>query len=396
MRRSLLGAVVLVLALSACTTTGGSPASPTAPAVEVPEAVAAGAVYGRLMDADGRSVPGGSVTLSQPFDDNIVLFSVRLVSLGLFCLIPDAELCPSFHGADVSDDGLWSVPAEDVEPGKALTLSGHGIEPENGTGAHTSVAVPNGAAPFRVPDIVLWQPQVRVTPAAGGARVSWPRLAGVPHGRGVRYAVAVTTDDSSIDEPVLVGRGLRRTRAVVPGWQVEDQPFRVTVVAATRRGKAAYVYTSPSTSGAGAAVPISRGRPCSTDRRGRLRPSVGACPLTDGDLDSHEQVRLRGECDINTSGCRAERHTRICVDLGRVRTVNRVVARSPFLAVDQVVETSLDGRSFTRRGAFADTPDGDASGVFVVTVPAARARWVCARSEDYGYAGAHLSEISAW
>lgn len=386
----------LALLLSACTTTGGSPASPTAPAVDVPQAVPAGAVYGRLMDAEGRSVPGGSVTLSQPFDDNVVLFSVRLVSLGLFCLIPDAELCPSFHGADVSDDGLWSVPAEDVEPGKALTLSGHGLDPAEGTGAHTSVSVPNGTAPFHVPDLVLWQPTVRVTPAAGGARVTWPRLVGVPHGRGVRYDVAVTTDASTIDEPVLVGRGLRRTSAVVPGWQVEDQPFRVTVVAATRRGKAAYVYTAPSTSGAGAAVPLSRGRPCSTDRRRRQVRAVGACPLTDGDLDSHEQVRLKGECDVDVSGCRPPRHTRICVDLGRARTVRRVVVRSPFLAVDQVVETSLDGRSFTRRGAFADTPDGDTSGVFVVGVPAARARWVCASSKDYGYSGANLSEISAW
>jgi hypothetical protein len=164
------------LFLTACTTTGGSPASPDAPVVPVPPAQPAGGAYGRLMDADGNSVPGGAVTLTQPFDDNIVLLSVRLVSLGTFCLIPDAGLCPSAHGADVSDDGLWSVPADEVEEGKALSLGGRGLAPEGGLGAFTSVSVPNGRPPVHVPDIVLWQPEVRV---AGNA-VTWPALTGVP------------------------------------------------------------------------------------------------------------------------------------------------------------------------------------------------------------------------
>lgn len=312
--------VVLALVLSACTTTRGSPASPTAPVVPVPEARPAGGAYGRLMDASGHSVPGGAVTLTQPFDDNIVLLSVRLVSLGMFCLIPDAGLCPSAHGADVSDDGLWSVPADEVEPGKAITLGGHGLAPEGGMAAFTSVSVPNGRAPVHVPDIVLWQPDLRVS----GDAVSWPALTGVPHGRRVRYDVYVVPDAGAgavgEPEPVRVATGLRRTRAVVPGWQVEDKAYRLTVVASTRRGRAAYVYTSPSASGTGTSTPLSRGRPCSTDRGGRQVAAAGTCPLTDGDLVSHEQVRLRGECSVDRSSCRPPHHTRICVDLGRSRT----------------------------------------------------------------------------
>lgn len=366
------------LFLTACTTTGGSPASPDAPVVPVPPAQPAGGAYGRLMDADGNSVPGGAVTLTQPFDDNIVLLSVRLVSLGTFCLIPDAGLCPSAHGADVSDDGLWSVPADEVEEGKALSLGGRGLAPEGGLGAFTSVSVPNGRPPVHVPDIVLWQPEVRV---AGNA-VTWPALTGVPHGPRVRYDVYVVPDAGpgavGDPEPVRVATGLRRPRAVVPGWQVEDEDYRVTVVASTRRGRAAYVYTAPSADGTGTSTPLSRGRPCSTDRGGRQVAAVGTCPLTDGDLVRHEQVRLRGECSVDRSSCRPPRHTRICVDLGQSRTVRRVVVRSPFDPVDRVVEVSGDGRRFR------DWRPGDAG------------RWVCVRSSRYGFSGAVLSEISAW
>ena len=165
---------------------------------------------------------------------------------------------------------------------------------------------------------------------------------------------------------------------MVPGWQVEDKPYDVLVVASTQRGRAAYVYTAPSARGTGTATPLSRGRPCSTDRRGRQVTGVGTCPLTDGDLFRHEQVRLRGECSVDDTSCRPPHHTRICVDLGRSHPVGRVVVRSPFDPVDRVVEVSGDGRSFR------DWRPGDAG------------RWVCVRSSRYGFSGAVLSEISVW
>ncbi|KRA29793.1 MULTISPECIES: hypothetical protein [unclassified Nocardioides] len=392
--RGRLVLVALALLVTACTTSG-EPSPPPAPAVVVPSAVPAGAVYGRLLDGSGKSVPGGAVTLTQPFDDNIVLLSGRLISLGVFCLIPDAGLCPTSHRADLTDNGLWSVPAGDVEEGKALTLGGQRPGTSTGTGALTTVSVPNGPDPQRVPDLVLWEPEVTLTPVARGTRVTWPRLTG-PRGRKARYAVYVTTGEPAFAKPVEVASGLRRTSAVVAGWVTEDQPMRVTVIASTKRGRAVFVHTSPSVAATGTAVPVSRGRPCSADKGGRQVRAVGTCGLTDGDLSSHVQVRLKGECDVDTSGCRPRSHHRICVDLGRARPVSRVVVRTPFLAVDQVVELSRDGRTFTTQGRLGDVGADDAR-VFAVPVrPAATARFACIRSDAYGYAGATTAEISVW
>lgn len=389
--RVVLAATALLLA--ACTTSGEPPSEPS-PAVAVPSANPAGAVYGRLLDADGRSVPGATVTLTQPFDDNIVLLSVRLISLGVFCLIPDAGLCPTAHRAALADNGLWSVPAGDVEADKALTVSGQRPS-RSGRGASVAVSVPNRADPQRVPDLVLWEPKLTLTPVARGTRVTWPRLTG-PMGKAVRYAVYVTTGDPSFAKPVEVASGLRRTSAVVAGWVTEDQPMRVTVIASTKRGRAAFVHTSPSADAAGASVPVSRGRPCTSDKGGRQMQGEGTCGLTDGDLASHVQVRLPGECDISDSACRPPTHRRICVDLGRARPVSRVVVRTPFLAVDQVVELSRDGRSFTSEGRLGDVGADDARVFSVPVRPATRARFACIRSDAYGYSGATTAEISVW
>ncbi|WP_182378874.1 hypothetical protein [Nocardioides sp. WS12] len=385
--RCLLAATALLLA--ACTTTD-DPSRPPAPAVVVPSAVPAGAVHGRLLDSSGKSVPGGSVTLTQPFDDNIVLLSVRLISLGVFCLIPDAGLCPTSHRADLADNGLWSVPASEVEQGKAMTMSG-----QRPGGASAAVSVPNGTDPQRAPDLVLWEPKVALTPVAGGTRVTWPRLTG-PQGKAVRYAVYVTTGEPAFAKPVEVASGLRRTSAMVAGWVTEDQAMRVSVVASTKRGRAAFVYTAPSAVATAKAVPVSRGRPCTTDRGGRQVRGEGACGLTDGDLDSHVQVRLSGECDINDSACRPPSHRRICVDLGRALKVSRVVVRTPFLAVDQVVELSPDGRRFATEGRLGDVGADDARVISVPIRPATMARFACIRSDAYGYSGATTSEISVW
>ncbi|MFW6868640.1 hypothetical protein ACOACQ_14710 [Nocardioides sp. CPCC 206347] len=383
----------LALLLAACTTSG-EPTPEPAPAVVVPSTVQAGEVYGRLLDGSGKSVPGGSVTLTQPFDDNIVLLSVRLISLGVFCLIPDAGLCPTSHRANLADNGLWTLPAGEVEADKALTVSGQRPQGPDGA-AQVAVSVPNRKDPQRVPDLVLWEPTVALTPVAGGTRVAWPRLTG-PQGKAVRYAVYATTGESAFAKPVEVASGLRRTNAVVAGWVTEDQPMRVTVVASTRRGRAAFVYTAPAVAAEGTAVPVSRGRPCTTDRGGRQVRGEGVCGLTDGDLDSHAQVRLSGECDVSDSACRPPSHRRICVDLGRARPVSRVVVRTPFLAVDQVVELSRDGRAFVRAGALRDVGSDDGR-VFPVPVrPATTARFACIRSDAYGYSGATTAEISVW
>lgn len=173
--------------------------------------------------------------------------------------------------------------------------------------------------------------------------------------------------------------------------------MQVSVVTTTKTSHAAYVYTTEQVRVGGGPVPLSRGKACLLDRDGALvesRTGRRGCGLTDGNLTDRVQVRLPGECDTDRPSCRGTSHPRVCVDLGSAQPVELAVVRTPFVSGDDTVETSVDGRSFTRQGTFGE-PEGDVTSE-VYTVPlAGEARWVCSRS-PFGYSGDSLAEISVW
>lgn len=369
-----------------------------APRVTVPEAAPRGALYGRLLHSDGTSVPGGSVSLFQRGEDDAASTAVKFLSLGLACLDSAAELCSDATAAVVSNDGLWYVAEDDVRPGKevVVTATGPALPGTQATGPVAQVRVAEGPDPQRVPDLVLWEPVVELNTVGSDLQVTWPALAEVPAGSSPTYDVLVEPTGDFAPGPVAAVRQSSETSARLPGWRTEDRSARISVIARTARGRAEFVYTSPATVSRGGPVPLSRGKSCAAERRGVLVAALQPCLITDGDLNLNQQVRLPGECRVDRSGCQPPAHRRVCVDLGRSTPVSLVVVRTPFLAVDQTVELSRDGRDFVSYGPIGDDRF-DSSDVFPVPVsPPASARYACVRSDDYGLSGASLNEVSVW
>ncbi len=373
-------ALALALALAACT----ERAYP--PAVRVPDAEPAGAAYGRLLDGDGMSVPGGRVRMSQPYDSDFLTTAFAVVSLGLLCLFPGVCSAAEFS-AKLSDDGLWQIGPENIEPEKPLTFTGQAPRTQSGGGASTSVTVAQGAVPQRVPDIVLWQPALDLADTAGGVLLSWPELDGVPRGEQVRYEARVVTPGLRLSP--TTDQATRTAR--ISRWQLEDPATALHITALTRRGEAAYSYLAPALLPDDAPVPPSRDRACLAQRGPELVAVAGSCSLTDGDLDDREELTLPGDCDRSEPECVIPDHPRICIDLGERRRVRAVVIRESGIFADESrVELSRDGLTFTSIGRLSDED-------FIVTrAPrGATARYACL-SHPEGLSGWEFGEVSVW
>ncbi|MGH2721628.1 MAG: hypothetical protein ACRDJO_08500 [Actinomycetota bacterium] len=195
---------------------------------------------------------------------------------------------------------------------------------------------------------------------------------------------------------VRVAGPTRSTEARIDARQFEDGRFHFAVTAETKVAidgrDVEFAYRSGShRAPVAAGAPPSRGRPCLTDDPGGTLHAVDPCPLTDGDLDRHEQVS-HPPCAPGAADC-TQTHQRVCVDLGAARPVGLVVYRTPFLYDKALVELSADGRRFVGAGRPETRGRGNTE-VFAVTIdPAKTAKVVCLRHQ---FSGAALRELSVW
>ena len=99
-----LALVAVVLALAACAYDRSAPVrGELAPTPEP-----TGAIYSRVMHADGYSAPRSSVSVYLYDTANDVKAVTATMSLGFFCLLP-GPFCPRPVSAEPDEKGLWSL-----------------------------------------------------------------------------------------------------------------------------------------------------------------------------------------------------------------------------------------------------------------------------------------------
>ena len=367
-----------------------------------PEPAPGGAAYGRVLTPDGLAVSRAELVLVQVELADIVKGVVAIASVGFFCLFTDA-FCPTNTATAADRFGRFQFDPDEMKADATMSVTAS-RRPVDGRDVVASVEVVTGDLPDpqRVPDLVLWEPALSIEPSAAGARLTWPALAAGPRGDEVVYAVHAVNPAELIRQPFDLVTGLHEPTVDLDVRAPEDQPLQVFVSATTRTtvdgADATFIYRS-----AGVALPSdvdrrppSRGAACAVDVGGALVAAATPCPATDGDLTQHAEVLGPGDCAIDTAGCVATPHHRICVDLATPATVDLVVIRTPF-PHNMGVALSADGRTFVDLGPVVAEDDVPVGRVFPVKVdPPQRARYACAVDRGHGFQGHIIQEISAW
>lgn len=382
-------ATALLLALTACMgETVGPVADPTT-----------GALYGKVVDTGGEIVTDDAdVSLYQITDDEKWSQGFAVVfSLGLLCAVPG--VCPAPIHAELSSKGFYSFPKDKMKQTPVLAVTASRDDGKDGlSGATTSLTLPDGKDPQQAPDLMLWEPDLRIDRHGSRATVRWPELPdGSVQGSDVKYTVWVQRLGETSETPQQVTEPLTTTSTSLDLRTYEDQPTEVMVSASTKAAVAGQEIKLGYQS-AGQELPLlgpppSRDRACLVGDAGKalVAAKTTPCPVTDGDLEARNEVLAPGDCSASSKDCQSPSHDRLCVDLGKPRSVSLFVFRTPFglAAEDMRLETSLDGRHFSTVGR-----GRDAELVDVNVRPARTARYACLH--DTGVSGSLVSELSVW
>lgn len=387
----------MVVALSVVLLLGGcaSPSFPDVPepAGSAPEPVPSGVLYGRVLRQDGRPAPRSTVQEFQLSDEDVARTGLAVMSLGLFCLVPD--FCPSPVSAHVDNTGGYSYPADKIKDVPHVTVTArHTPDPGQVVGPEVAASFDHQAGiQQRVPDLRYWEPMVTVRQNGSDATVAWSALT-----RGGDYAVWTMPADGTAARPQLAAEHISGTSAHIDLRPYEDQPTVVIVggtVSSTVDGRpVTFAYRAASVALPAVGAPPSRGRPCLIGDPGTpLMSTAAPCPLTDGNLEVNQPVPEA--CPSATSSaCPTPTRHRICVDLGPGRAVSLVAYRTPFLTTGTTVELSNDGVNYHSVGHPAGSDDGP---IHVVQIgQPVTATLACLRNDRFGFAGAVLDEVSVW
>ncbi|MET9627147.1 hypothetical protein ABZX92_06760, partial [Lentzea sp. NPDC006480] len=229
----------------------------TTPAVEPP---VQGALYGRVMHATGTAAPRAAVGVRQW---NLGELYGLVVTAGLSCAF---GACAEPKYVKQTPEGTYSFPPEMVNERQLSVVAEWGDK-----GVSAEVFFKNEDDPQRVPDLVLWEPELKQRRIGDDVLVSWPRFE-----PGAVYTL-YSKRDGQISEPTL------GTSRLVPGWRVDGELF---VEARTAAKSVKYVHRT-----ARFAAPAGRGYLASrTTLAGR------ECVETQG----HSRVVLRSG-DLETS-----------------------------------------------------------------------------------------------
>lgn len=193
--------ILLVLMLTACTVQVPryEGAEPTTPAVEPP---AQGALYGRVMHASGTAAPRATVGLRQWQTGELLLL---VMSGGLSCAV---GVCAEPRYVRQTSEGTYSFPADWIKNEKLSVVAEWGDR-----GVSAEVFFDDGKDPQRVPDLVLWEPELRLKRIGDDVLVTWPR-----YRPGAVYTV-YSKRDGQIAAPTLA------TSRLIPGWRVDGELF---------------------------------------------------------------------------------------------------------------------------------------------------------------------------
>ncbi|MFS8096393.1 hypothetical protein LFM09_04565 [Lentzea alba] len=209
--------IALVMMLAACTTTPTpryDGAEPTTPAVEPP---VQGALYGRVMHASGTGAPRAAVGVRQWEDGQLLGL---LVTAGLSCAV---GACAEPKYVKQTPEGTYSFPPEMVREKQISVVAEWGDR-----GVSAEVFFKNENDPQRVPDLVLWEPDLKMH-RYGDTLVTWPR-----HSPGAVYTI-YSQNGGQVSPPTT------GTARLVPDWRVEGDLW---VEARTVDGDVKYLHRS--------------------------------------------------------------------------------------------------------------------------------------------------------
>lgn len=409
-RRTLaLALVAAVLTVTACTYDRSAPLRGEL----APEPEPTGALYSRVMHADGHSAPRSSVSVYLYDTANDVKAVTATMSLGFFCLLP-GPFCPRPVSAQPDERGLWSLEADelgDTAAGLQATAKLH--VDDAAFGPSTTLTLPESdgdGGPRRVPDLVYWQPELTVTGKGGLLEVGWPAATDVPTGKEVTYTVVSAGTDTTASEPQLLAGPTTDTTAEVDARVYADAPSELMVVAQTAPTidgqRIETAYRSAGVPAPDDLAPPSRGAECLVESKtsGQLEPAVSPCPITDGDVERDpDGVRLPGDCTGDTATgnpsdpgdgneCADPNRERVCLVLPEPREVSLVVVRTPFNPHGVAVELlDAEHRTVGSRAVEGDAFDEVYPVRFEKQVTTAV---VCVRDETG--VGGLLGEVSVW
>lgn len=253
--------ILLVLTLAACTTPRPryEGAEPTTPAVEPP---AQGALYGRVMHASGTAAPRAAVGVRQ-WEAGQLLGLVA--TAGLSCTV---GACAEPKYVKQTAEGTYSFPPEMVREKQVSVVAEWGDQ-----GVSAEVFIDNDDDPQRVPDLVLWEPDLGMRRIGGDVLVSWPRQK-----PGAVYTI-FSKNGGQVSPPTL------GTSRLVPDWRIEGDLF---VEVRSVDDDVKYLHRS-------AAEPVPAGRRGFVS--GRVQLAGRDCVATQG----HNRVVLRSEGELETS-----------------------------------------------------------------------------------------------
>lgn len=334
-------------------------------------------VRGRVVDVSGRPVAGAEVRLTQHegFFGGFARALTAFATLGLACL---TEICEVPYGVGRTDSaGRYTVYLERGVEDYDLVVSTRS--------GSVSALIDFAGRPLALPDVVLWNPSVRLAVSGTRAQV---RFAAPPARLGSWESAygSVTTDADRVRETLLSMPDVH-SGDTFDARLVEDDTvtLHVTLTVRGRLGKT--TYSGRSAEYRGRLVPGSRGKPCFEYGRSGRPIRNAPCALTDGDLYTQWTPKVADYQCANGSPC----DRRVTVDLGAVRRVRYVAARvcDPFF--DQV-ESSVDGKSWQVLVARRSGDGGDDVCAKAVDV---RARYVRVKGPAGGFY-LRRSEISVF
>ena len=373
-------------------------AAVAASACGTPSEVAADArlqVRGSVVHGDGVAVSEAPVVLVKEVgvDEFLSGATTVLTTWGFACVTEAAvDPCGEYdHRTTTDGDGsfAFALRGSDVRSGfgtastMTLTAAGPAAQGQR-AGAATSLSFLVQQELLELPQLRLWEPELRVSQVGGRLTVGWPTLPADLSADASYEAVVVdeqgrpvwTLTDGSAGVDVRVLEDVRGGVAV---------QARAETVVDERRSDV--VYRSAQVAVEGPGTPPSRGAACSATHADHVEAFV-PCPLTDGDLGTLADVDLDVDCPEGQTHCPHPPDSAIVLDLGSSGPRALVVLRGD--EDDLAIDVSDDGTTWTE----VITVEMEATQVPVALPPGTTGRYLRVRGAvaDVG----QFAEISVW
>lgn len=349
-------------------------------------------VSGTLALADGNPASGVTVGLIEEPDgiSALVELTVTVTTVGLLCLTQTVAICKGSRKTTTDAEGRYTFKMNGSDSKNILgNPARFAVSAQLPSGAQVQTRFEISTATIAVPKATFWEPEkLSATPGPQSVEYSFSEFRSKPKPKG--YQVSVTDSVETIWAQPGSPSGKFDARAVA------DAKGELHVVATVQQKVEEVTFTtthhSPRIPLAGAAgAPPSRGATCEV--AGATGPvPLTPCPFTDGTYSGPFPSRSCPQATPTPSSPkRCTANSWISVDLGTARPISAVFLHGLGMSSDTNVETSDDGRQWTKRAKQKPAQ------FLMLTMPAGTsARYVRVRSGNETDSIYGLTELSIW